>query len=186
MYVDLSGLLEGKFDGALFYEKHRDYFRYLRMWLDYVDRYDKVLYGTDWPLINIRSYIDTMKLVVPAEHHQEFFYDNALRVYSKLQALLPQGGNQMITGNLAQLDRLLPQVAGNVKKALELLKEVDVISLPNGKTPLDGGCLRQREYHQTGPWRTGGRKSISGTSISRSWAPAGNPSGTRMWKTPAT
>lgn len=89
VYVDLSGLLEGKFDGAQFYEKHRDYFRYLRMWLDYVDRYDKVLYGTDWPLINIRSYIDTMKLVVPAEHHQEFFYDNALRVYSKLQALLP-------------------------------------------------------------------------------------------------
>ena len=34
----------------------------------------------------------------------------------------------MITGNLAQLDRLLPQVAGNVKKALELLKEVDVIA----------------------------------------------------------
>ncbi|WP_071142191.1 YhcH/YjgK/YiaL family protein [Acidaminococcus timonensis] len=47
----------------------------------------------------------------------------------------------MITGNLAQLDRLLPQVAGNVKKALELLKEVDVISLPNGKTPLDGEAV---------------------------------------------
>ena len=36
VYVDLSGLLEGKFDGALFYERHRDYFRYIRMWLDYV------------------------------------------------------------------------------------------------------------------------------------------------------
>ena len=44
----------------------------------------------------------------------------------------------MITGTLEQLDRLLPQVAGNVKKALELLKQVDVMNLPNGKTPLDG------------------------------------------------
>lgn len=44
----------------------------------------------------------------------------------------------MITGTLEQLDRLLPQLAGNVKKALELLKEVDVTALPVGKTPLDG------------------------------------------------
>ncbi len=90
VYVDLSGLLEGKFDGAIFYEKHRDYFRYLRMWLDYVGRYDKVIYGTDWPLINLRSYIDVMKLVIPEEHHQEFFFENALRVYDKLKALLPK------------------------------------------------------------------------------------------------
>ena len=47
----------------------------------------------------------------------------------------------MITGTLEQLDRLLPQVAGNVKKALELLKQVDVMNLPNGKTPLDGESI---------------------------------------------
>ena len=90
VYVDLSGLLEGNFDGSIFFEKHRDYFRYLRMWLDYVGQYDRVLYGTDWPLINIHSYIDTMKLVVPEEHHEEFFYRNALRVYTKLLGLLPK------------------------------------------------------------------------------------------------
>ena len=44
----------------------------------------------------------------------------------------------MITGTLEQLDRLLPQVAGNVKKALELLKQVDVTALPDGKKLLDG------------------------------------------------
>lgn len=90
VYVDLSGLLEGRFDGAVFYEKHRDYFRYMRMWLDYVNRYDKVIYGTDWPLINIRSYIDVMKLVIPEAHYQEFFYDNARRVFSKINPLLPK------------------------------------------------------------------------------------------------
>lgn len=88
VYVDMSGLLEGKFDGKVFYDKHQSYFSYMRMWLDYIDRYDKFMYGTDWPLINIRSYIDVMKLVIPPEHHQKFFYDNALHVYSKLGKLL--------------------------------------------------------------------------------------------------
>ncbi|WP_432642782.1 YhcH/YjgK/YiaL family protein [Acidaminococcus sp.] len=44
----------------------------------------------------------------------------------------------MITGTLEQLDRLLPQVAGNVRKALELLKQVDVTALPDGRKLLDG------------------------------------------------
>lgn len=56
-------------------------------------KYDRVLYGTDWLLINIHSYIDTMKLVVPEEHHEEFFYRNALRVYTKLLGLLPKEEN---------------------------------------------------------------------------------------------
>ena len=76
----------------------------------------------------------------------------------------------MITGNLAQLDRLLPQVAGNVKKALELLKEVDVISCPMERPRWTEAVFASVNTYQTGPWRTGGRKSISGTSISRSWA----------------
>lgn len=43
------------------------------MWLDYAERYDKVMYGTDWPLINIKSYLDVMKAVIPAEHHEDVF-----------------------------------------------------------------------------------------------------------------
>ena len=58
-----------------------------------MNRYDNVLYGTDWPLINIQSYIDNLKLVVPEAHHEEFFYRNALRVYTKLLGLLPKEGN---------------------------------------------------------------------------------------------
>lgn len=44
----------------------------------------------------------------------------------------------MITGNLEHLDRILPQLTGTVKKALELLAERDVTELPLGKTLLDG------------------------------------------------
>lgn len=90
VYVDLSGLLAGKLSGDEYFRKFHAYFQYLRMWLDYTERYDRVMYGTDWPLVNIKSYIDLMKKVIPEEHWQAFFYENALHVYSKLQALLPE------------------------------------------------------------------------------------------------
>lgn len=94
VYIDLSGLLEGKLSGDEYLRKQHAYFAYLRMWLDYAERYDKLLYGTDWPLVNIRSYLDVMKKVIPKEHHKAFFYENALHVYSKLQALLPKEENK--------------------------------------------------------------------------------------------
>ena len=88
VFLELSGLLEGHICGADFYKKHESYFSYLRMWLDYINRYDKVIYGTDWPLINIKSYIEVMKLVIPVEYHEGFFYNNALRVFPKIKDLL--------------------------------------------------------------------------------------------------
>lgn len=90
VYVDLSGLVAGKLPGKEMYHKFRAFFQYLRMWLDYTERYDRLLYGTDWPLVNSKSYIELMQEVIPEEHWQAFFYDNALRVYSKLQTLLPK------------------------------------------------------------------------------------------------
>ena len=58
------------------------------MWLDYAERYDKVMYGTDWPLINVKSYLDVMKAVIPAARHEDVFYNNALRCYKKIEGLL--------------------------------------------------------------------------------------------------
>jgi len=88
VYLDFSGLLEGSFDGAAFVQAHKPYFDYIRMWLNYSGRYDKAMYGTDWPLINLRSNIDVMKQLIPPEHWQEFFYANALKCFTKLQPLL--------------------------------------------------------------------------------------------------
>lgn len=46
------------------------------------------MYGSDWPLVNIRDYIAILSRVVPQEHHEEFFYANALNVYSRIRNLL--------------------------------------------------------------------------------------------------
>lgn len=44
----------------------------------------------------------------------------------------------MITGTQKEIGRLLPYVDGNLKKALELVADLDLQTLPIGKTPLDG------------------------------------------------
>ena len=87
MYIDLSGLLEG-IPGPDFYNKQKVYFDYLSMWLNYMSRWDKLMYGSDWPLVNITDYINILKRVVPQEHHEEFFYGNALNVYGRIKNLL--------------------------------------------------------------------------------------------------
>lgn len=58
------------------------------MWLNYMGRWDKIMYGSDWPLVNISDYIAILSRVVPEEHHEKFFYDNALHVYSRIKNLL--------------------------------------------------------------------------------------------------
>ena len=87
VYIDLSGLLEG-IPGAGFYDKQKAYFDYLALWLNYMGRWDKLMYGSDWPLVNISDYIAILSRVVPQEHHEEFFYANALNVYSRIKNLL--------------------------------------------------------------------------------------------------
>lgn len=88
VHIDLSGLLAGRPQSLFVYEKNAAYFEYLRMWLNYLGRYDKIMYGSDWPLVNIDVYIALMQRIVPEEYHEKFFFKNALRIYSKINNLL--------------------------------------------------------------------------------------------------
>lgn len=86
--LDLSGLLAGQPKPMFLYEKNAAYFAYLRMWLNYLGRYDKVMYGSDWPLVNIPTYISLMKRIIPETAHEQVFYFNALRVFRKIGNLI--------------------------------------------------------------------------------------------------
>ena len=80
--ADLSGLLEGKItDMAAFFKKKRGYLGMLNDWLEYVDAYDRIMFGTDWPLANLGDYIAFVKHIVPEEHWNAVFYENAVRIY---------------------------------------------------------------------------------------------------------
>jgi uncharacterized protein len=51
----------------------------------FANRYDKLLYGSDWPLAPMNVYIDFIKKIVPEEHHRKIFYENALNVFKKIK-----------------------------------------------------------------------------------------------------
>lgn len=87
VYIDLSGLAQGKFALAAFYEQYRGYLEYLRTWLGYLSRYDKVLYGSDWPLVHLETYIELIRQLIPPEHHDAVFFANACRVFPKIMDL---------------------------------------------------------------------------------------------------
>ena len=87
VFIDFSGLWEHR----LMPKREREiqaFQQYVRMWLDYHELWDKIMYGSDWPLINIPDNIRNRGKIVPEEHWQEFYSENALRVYSRVGNLL--------------------------------------------------------------------------------------------------
>lgn len=42
--------------------------------------YDRILFGSDFPTTSLEAQIEVMKRVVPAEQHQEVFWQNARRL----------------------------------------------------------------------------------------------------------
>ncbi|WP_217704808.1 amidohydrolase family protein [Victivallis sp. Marseille-Q1083] len=87
VFADLSGLATGHFDIESFCETYRAYLDQLRCWLAYLSDYEKVMYGSDWPLVNLYNYVELLRRVIPARHHESVFYRNARRIYRKLDAL---------------------------------------------------------------------------------------------------
>jgi len=47
----------------------------------YIEDPTKVMFGTDWPLTGMATYIDAYKKAIPPEHWAAVFHDNAARVF---------------------------------------------------------------------------------------------------------
>ena len=48
---------------------------------EYLDCYDRIMFGTDWPLANLADYIRFMKEIVPEEEWEKVFFSAANRIY---------------------------------------------------------------------------------------------------------
>ena len=79
--ADLSGLLEGRADLDRYFVERAGYVGLLRTWMDYLGCWDRFLYGTDWPIVNLAEYRDYVTRIVPEERRPAVFFDNANRVY---------------------------------------------------------------------------------------------------------
>ena len=80
--ADLSGFLKGKQDMEEFFANNKSYLDYIKMGLHYMQAWDRLMYGTDWPLANIENYIEFISEMIPAKYHDMVFYKNAQQIYN--------------------------------------------------------------------------------------------------------
>lgn len=84
VYIDLSGLMEGKFEAKTQIEQFKPYLNVFRTWFNYLGNYKKLMYGSDWPLVDFASYIEVIKSIVPEFAYEDVFYNNAIRVFDRI------------------------------------------------------------------------------------------------------
>lgn len=79
--ADLSGLLEGRVDLNRYFREQEGYLFLLKTWMTASRAWDRLLYGTDWPIVNLGEYLRFLLRLVPTAHWEEVFFGNANRIY---------------------------------------------------------------------------------------------------------
>ncbi|HEU4508117.1 MAG TPA: amidohydrolase family protein [Pyrinomonadaceae bacterium] len=81
VYLECSALLLGNLD-ELPNEQVETYVVRPISWIfGYVENPTKLMFGTDFPLTDVKSYVNAYKRAVPKEHWKAVFHDNAVRVF---------------------------------------------------------------------------------------------------------
>ena len=55
--------------------------RPLKWIFGYVENPDKLMFGTDWPLVDMKQYVDAFKRAIPRKYWRKVFHDNAVKVF---------------------------------------------------------------------------------------------------------
>ncbi|MED3961779.1 amidohydrolase family protein [Niallia taxi] len=87
VYADLSGLVVGA-RKELEQAQEGIFLQHLRHALVYSNSYDKLLFGTDWPLAPFGPYIEFIQSLIPEMYHEDVFYNTALKVFPKIKKYL--------------------------------------------------------------------------------------------------
>jgi len=80
--ADLSGFLDGRVDLDKYFDEQSGYVFLLKTWLTASCAWERIMYGTDWPIVNLAEYIDFVSRIVPEKHYEKVFFENANRIYS--------------------------------------------------------------------------------------------------------
>lgn len=88
VYMDLSGLMEGKFKAKKQIKEFKPYLNIFRTWFNYLHDYQKLMYGSDWPLVDMKDYIKVIQSIIPKKAYDDVFYHNALKVFDRLPEYL--------------------------------------------------------------------------------------------------
>lgn len=81
VYVEGSALMIGNLSKNDPLDLETYIIKPLKWTFGYMENPTKLMFGTDWPLVNIKAYRDLFAQAIPKEHLRAVFYDNAARVY---------------------------------------------------------------------------------------------------------
>ncbi|OAA83053.1 amidohydrolase family protein [Clostridium ljungdahlii] len=88
VYTDLSGLLVGNKNDIDGFKNDKYFIQHIQRGITFIkvipNWYEKFLFGTDWPLVPIKSYIELIKSLFDEKFYEYIFYKNALKVFPKL------------------------------------------------------------------------------------------------------
>ena len=81
VYLEASALMVGDPAAADAEWLERYVVEPIRWVFGYVEDPGKLMFGSDWPLVDIAGYVDAWKRAIPEEHWPAVFHDNAARVF---------------------------------------------------------------------------------------------------------
>jgi hypothetical protein len=79
--LECSALMTGNVDSVAPEIRQRHVVDAIRWVFGYLEDPSKLMFGTDWPLVEIEPYVRAYQEAIPAEHWQAVFFDNAARVF---------------------------------------------------------------------------------------------------------
>ncbi|WP_458122336.1 amidohydrolase family protein [Paenibacillus sp. Z6-24] len=85
LYADLSGWIVGDKAKVQRLMGEQTYVDHFRRAIVFAEKYDRLVFGTDWPLVPLDAYIMFVKSLIPEQHWEDVFYNNALRVFPRLR-----------------------------------------------------------------------------------------------------
>ena len=85
VYADLSGICVGP---NINRQLNNGSFDHLKHAIRFCDHYERLIFGTDWPIASIGAYIEFIKYFIPEEHYKAVFYENAIKVFTKIKPFL--------------------------------------------------------------------------------------------------
>ncbi len=84
VYADLSGLIVGS-KPEIDHFRVGEFISHIKRGLVYLDNYKKLMFGSDWPLVETREYAKFIGELVPKQHHEDVFFNNAKRIFKKIK-----------------------------------------------------------------------------------------------------
>ena len=81
VYIECSALMTGDMDEIDPEHLERYVTDAIRYVWGYIEDPSKLMFGSDWPLVDIESYVRAYAAAIPPEHHAAVFHDNAARVF---------------------------------------------------------------------------------------------------------